>query len=53
MNKNLDTIQFETRTEVGEVLNILDKYKKAFPEDKNNPVLKVLYNLLDDMEMCW
>ena len=31
MKKNMDTIQFESRAEVGELLKILEKYVDAYP----------------------
>lgn len=53
MKKNMDTIQFESRAEVGEVIRVLEKYVDAYPEDKDNQTVKELYNLLDVMEMEW
>ena len=53
MKKNMDTIQFESRAELGELLNMIDKYVKAFPKEKENQTLKEFYNLIDAMEMEW
>jgi hypothetical protein len=53
MKKNMDTIQFESRAEVGELIKVLEKYVDAYPKDKDNPTVKNLYNLLDVMEMEW
>lgn len=53
MQKNMDTIQFETRAEVEEVLEAIGKYVKAFPKEKDNQTLKTLYELLDVMDMTW
>lgn len=53
MKRQLDTIQFETRTEVSEVLNVIAKYVKEHPAEKDNKTLRELYNLLDVMEMDW
>lgn len=53
MKKNMDTIQFESRAEVGEVIRVLEKYMDAYPEKKDNQTVKELYNLLDVMEMEW
>ena len=53
VKKNMDTIQFESRTEVGELIRVLEKYVDAYPKEKNNQTVKELYNLLDVMEMEW
>lgn len=53
MKKNMDTIQFETRTEVEEVMKILEKYVDAYPREKDNETVKKLYNLFDVMDMEW
>lgn len=48
-----DTIQFESRVEVIEMMEIIDKYLKAYPKDKNNEFIQTLYGKLDIMEMAW
>lgn len=53
MQKNMDTIQFESRAEVGELIRVLEKYVEAYPKEKDNQTVKELYNLLDVMEMEW
>lgn len=53
MKKDMDTIQFESRAEVGEIIRVLEKYVDAYPKEKDNRVIKELYNLLDVMEMEW
>lgn len=53
MKKNLDTIQFESRAEVGELMKVLEKYVDAYPKEKDNKTVKELYNLLDVMDMEW
>jgi transcriptional regulator with XRE-family HTH domain len=53
MKKSMDTIQFESRAEVGELIKVLEKYVDAYPKEKDNPTVKKLYNLLDVMEMEW
>ena len=53
MRKNMDTIQFESRAEVGELIKVLEKYVDAYPKEKDNQTVKELYNLLDVMEMEW
>ena len=49
----MDTIQFETRAEVEEVMEAIGKYVSAFPAEKDNQTLKRLYELLDVMDMTW
>lgn len=48
-----DTIQFESRREVGEFIKVLEKYVDAYPKEKDNETIKKMYNLLDAMEMYW
>ncbi len=53
MKKDMDKIQFESRKEVGEIIRVLEKYVDAYPKEKDNQIVKELYNLLDVMEMEW
>lgn len=53
MKRNMDTIQFESRAEVGELIRVIEKYVDAYPKEKDNKTLKELYNQLDVMEMEW
>ena len=53
MKRSMDTIQFERRSEVREMLNIIEKYVDAYPKEKDNKVLKSLYDKLDVMDMEW
>ena len=53
MKRNMDTIQFEYRKEVEEIINVISKYVEQNPEEKNNETLKRLYDLLDIMDMEW
>jgi len=53
MKRIMDTIQFESRAEVGEIIKVLEKYVDAYPEEKENSTVKELYNLIDVMEMEW
>lgn len=53
MKKNMDSIQFESRAEVGEIIRVLEKYVDAYPKEKDNKTVKEMYNLLDVMEMEW
>lgn len=52
MKRQMDKIQFESRAELGELLNALKKYMDEHPNDKNKSV-KELYSLLDIMEFEW
>lgn len=51
MKKELDKIQFESRTEVREILKMIEEYNHL--KGKNNRYVKELHNLLDAMEMEW
>lgn len=53
MKRNMDKIQFESRSEVQEILNVIEKYVDAYPKEKDNRILKDLYNKLDVMDMEW
>lgn len=53
MQKNLDTIQFESRYEIQEIMKMIDKYVKQNPEEKNNKTLERFFDLLDLMDMEW
>lgn len=53
MQRSLDTVQFESRAEVEEIMNAIAKYVEANPKEKENKVLKQFYNYLDIMDMEW
>ena len=53
MKKDMDTIQFESRLELGELSKMIEKYVDAYPKEKDNATIKEFYNLLDVMEMEW
>lgn len=53
MQRAMDTIQFESRAEVRELIRVLEKYVDAYPKEKDNETVKELYNLLDVLEMEW
>ena len=48
-----DTIQFESRAEVGAVLNMTAQYVKDHPDKADDETIKLFYNLIDYMEMVW
>lgn len=51
MQRDLDTVQFETRDEIREVAAALQEYISRHPQDAN--AARRLYNLLDVMDMEW
>lgn len=53
MKKNMDTIQFESRTEIRKLMEVVDKYVKQNPTEKNNKTLERFFDLLDVMDMEW
>ena len=50
MKKDMDKIVFESRNEIDEVVNALEKYVKEYGE---NETVKKLIDLLDAMYMSW
>lgn len=42
IKKNMDTIQFESRTEIREIMEIINKYVKQNPAEKKNKILERL-----------
>ena len=53
MKLNMDKIQFEQRYEIQELMNVIDKYGKQNPDEKNNKILEEFFNKLDAMDMSW
>ena len=53
MKNNNDSIQFENRGEIAELLRVVETYIKQNPKEKENETLKRFYNLIDCMEMEW
>lgn len=53
MKKNMDTIQFESRSEIQGLIKVIDKYVKQNRAEKKNKTLKQFFNLLDVMDMEW
>lgn len=47
------SIEFEYRSEVQEIMRVIDKYVKQNPEERKNETLKKLYGHLDVMDMEW
>lgn len=53
MEKDMDKIQFESRSEIENILEAISKYVKQNPKEKKNEDLKRFYSLLDLMDMEW
>lgn len=53
MKQDMDKIQFEYRYELNDLMEVIDKYVKQNPEEKNNKTLKRFFELLDVMDMQW
>lgn len=53
MKRNMGTIQFESRTEIHELMEVINKYVKQNPTERKNTTLKRFFDLLDVMEMEW
>lgn len=53
MIKEQDTIVIESRLEIEELQEIIDKYKKAYPTEKDNALINNLSNILDAMFYEW
>lgn len=53
MEKHLDTIRFESRQEVQEVLLALEEWINEHPTDLKKHSVEVAIKLMDNMDMCW
>lgn len=53
MTKDMDKIQFESRTELRELIKVVDTYVKQNPKEKENKTLKRFFDLLEGMDMEW
>lgn len=53
MKRNMDTIQFENRSEIHELMEIINKYVKQNPAERKNETLKRFFDALNVMEMEW
>lgn len=50
MKMELDTIQFESRHEIGTIINALEEWQEEHGE---NATVQELIDKLDVMSMCW
>lgn len=48
MQRDMDTIQFESRAEIGTIIHALENSK-----DKDNETVQEFIEMLDVMGMCW
>jgi hypothetical protein len=54
MKLEMDTIQFESRSEIGEIINALEEWQDLHSDaDKKAKTVKELIDKLDVMSMCW
>lgn len=53
MQKELDTIKFEYRYEVQELMKVINRYVEQNPSEKKNKTLERFFDLLDVMDMEW
>ena len=53
MKLKMDTIQFEYRQEVQELMKVIDKYVKQNPDEKQNKILEDFFDKLDMMDFTW
>lgn len=53
MQKNMDTIQFNYRSEVGNIECVLREWLETHSQDDKARDVKELIDLLDVMEMTW
>lgn len=53
MKKNMDMIQFESKTEISELMKMIDRYLKQNPVETQNKTAEKFFDLLDVMLMEW
>ena len=54
MKLEMDTIQFESRMEIGEIINALEEWQDLHSDtDKKAKTVQELIDKLDLMSMCW
>lgn len=53
MKKDMDCIQFESRRELEELMNVINNYVTQNPSEKKNKTLERFFDLLDAMHMEW
>ena len=53
MKRDCDTIVFDELSEVECLLDVIAKYVKQNPKEKNNKTLERFYSLLELLEITW
>lgn len=53
MKKDMDCIQFESRYEIGEVIQALEEWQQSHKSDNKTDTVKRLNKLLEAMYMEW
>ena len=53
MKAGNDTIQFEYKSEIREVMMMVDKYISQNPKEKENKTIERFFDLLDLLDMYW
>lgn len=53
MRRELDSIVFENKKEIEDVMKVIEQYVSLIPKERNNETLKELYSKLDIMDMEW
>lgn len=53
MQRDMDQIQFESRSEIESVMAAINKYVEQNPKEKRHETITRLYDLLDVMHMEW
>ncbi|MDU7030135.1 hypothetical protein [Robinsoniella peoriensis] len=49
----MDSIQFESRTEIVDLMKVIDKYIKQNPAETQNKTAERFFDLMDVMLMEW
>ncbi len=52
MKRDVDKIQFESRREIENIMEVINKYKEQNPKEENETA-EQLYNQLEVMHMTW
>ena len=53
MKLNMDSIQFENRSEIDDIILALEEWKKSHVKDNKSETVQELINKLDSMYMSW
>ena len=53
MKLNMDSIQFESRSEIGEIIRVLEEWQESHKKDSKSEIVKELIDKLDVMNMSW